>query len=45
MNSNVRLEPVYDDKGEVVLFDIFIDDEWVGSRRTKKQALMYAGIF
>jgi hypothetical protein len=31
------LVPVYD-KDEIVLYDIYIDKEWVGSKSTLKQA-------
>lgn len=34
------LEPVFVD-GAVVLFDIFIDDVWHGSRRTAQQCTAY----
>jgi hypothetical protein len=36
----VSYEPVYD-KGEVQLFDIYIDGVWHGSARTMKQATHY----
>lgn len=31
------LLPVYDDKWNVVLYDIFIAGIWIGSRRTREQ--------
>ena len=30
---------VYGSDGEIQLYDIFIADEWIGSRRTEKQVL------
>lgn len=38
----LELRPVYDGRGEVVLFDIFIDMRWHGSRRTFEQCFAYA---
>ncbi len=35
------LVPVYGDGGEVVLYDIHIDGEWMGSRRTKDIAMAW----
>ncbi len=35
----VKLVPVKDADGEVVLYDIFIDGKWIGSRRTIPQAI------
>lgn len=36
---DVKLVPVKDADGEVVLYDIFIDGKWIGSRRTIPQAI------
>lgn len=29
--------PVYDKNGDVLLYDMYIDDVWIGSRRILKQ--------
>lgn len=35
---SIELKPVADPKsGEVQLIDIFIDGQWIGSRRTEEQ--------
>jgi hypothetical protein len=39
--TGVRLEKVVDRDGSVVLYDMFIDDEWHGSRRTQAQCAHY----
>lgn len=41
MNENVKLVPLINDKQEIVLFDMYIDGQWHGSRTTKWQAEMY----
>ena len=35
--NGLELRPVYDEKGELQLYDIFKDREWCGSRRTQGQ--------
>ena len=35
--ANYRLQPLYDEKGSAVLFDVFEDEAWCGSRRTLSQ--------
>jgi hypothetical protein len=38
----LRAEPVIDDRTrEVILFDMYVDDRWHGSRRTYKQCDEY----
>lgn len=34
----MRISPISDDKGNVILYDIWIDGMWQGSRRTREQA-------
>lgn len=31
--------PCLDEEGRVILYDLWIDDEWIGSRRTVGQSL------
>jgi hypothetical protein len=33
----VEFKPVFDEE-EIILYDIYIDGDWYGSRRTMKQA-------
>lgn len=33
----MRLVPVYDKDGSVLLYDIYVGDQWLGSRRTQQQ--------
>lgn len=37
----LECEPVYDERSRFVLYDIFIDGHWHGSRRTYQQCLEY----
>lgn len=41
MNENVKLVPLINDKQEIVLYDMYIDGQWHGSRTTKWQADQY----
>ena len=38
---SLRISPIKDDKGEAILYDIFLNGDWYGSRRTKEQAASY----
>jgi hypothetical protein len=38
----IELRPVYDKNGAVLLYDIFVDGRWCGSRRTKEWAMEVA---
>lgn len=40
----VRLVPVFDKNGEVIVFDIYVNDRWMGSRRTEAQAREQLGM-
>lgn len=33
----MRVSPVRDAEGNVIVYDIYLNGEWVGSRRTKEQ--------
>lgn len=35
--SLIEFRRIYDDDGKCILFDIYLDGNWVGSRRTIKQ--------
>jgi hypothetical protein len=35
---DVKLVPVRDPDGEIILYDIFVNGGWIGSRRTIPQA-------
>lgn len=37
--DDIEFRPVFTKDGEVLLFDIFLGEEWCGSRRTMRQAL------
>lgn len=37
----IETKPVYDKDGDIVLYDMWIDDKWHGSRRTLKQVDMH----
>ena len=39
--SESKLEPVFDDSGELILYDVFFRGKWYGSRRLKEQAEAY----
>lgn len=39
--GRIDIVQVLDDKGRIILHDIYIDGVWHGSRRTKKQAMQY----
>src|SRR5262245_16361829 len=36
-SPNIKFAPVNDPDGVPLLFDIYVDDEWIGSRRTSEQ--------
>lgn len=38
MHFDVKLVPVRE-RGEIVVYDIFVNDAWIGSRRTFEQAV------
>lgn len=42
MNKRIKLVPIKDDKGEIILYDVYVDGEWCGSRRVEEQADAYA---
>jgi hypothetical protein len=45
MVADPVVQPVLDKSGEIVLYDIWTDGKWIGSRRTKdqvKEAIKYA---
>jgi hypothetical protein len=33
------LVPLYDERGNIILYDRFIDGRWIGSRRTLQQSV------
>ncbi len=35
--TKAELVPVYDEAGNIILYDIYVDNKWVGSRRTVDQ--------
>jgi hypothetical protein len=38
----IKTVPVIDEKtGETILYDLFVDDRWHGSRRTLHQSIVY----
>lgn len=37
----IEIEPVYDDQCRFVVYDMFVDGVWHGSRRTWKQCQEY----
>lgn len=42
MTKLVKYVPIYKhDEDEILLYDIYIDDKWYGSRRTYEQCEMY----
>lgn len=40
-SSQSRLVPVKDEDGNIILYDMFVGDEWHGSRRTPNQCMQY----
>lgn len=39
--SGNKLDPVFDDDGELILYDVYFRGKWHGSRRTKEMAEAY----
>lgn len=39
MTFDVKLVPVRDAAGQIVVYDIFVNGEWIGSRSTFEQAV------
>jgi hypothetical protein len=36
--TEIKSIPVFDKDGSVLLYDLFVNKEWIGSRRTVKQS-------
>lgn len=37
--NRLRVIPVFDRDGQLLLFDRYLDGRWIGSRRTRDQAI------